>query len=259
MKVEEISSLVKNWLIEAGTSIQNSIHNPLEIETKTSRTDLVTNVDRRIEQFLVEKIKSYFPFDQVIGEEGFGDDVLSTAGNIWVIDPIDGTLNFVKQQENFCIMLAYYQDGIGKLGFIYDVMKDSLYWGGLDIGVFCNNQALPQIKNQSLEEGLVGMNSYMFQTNQQNGQEIIRLSSGVRMLGCAGVEFIQILLGKQVAYLSNIAPWDYAAGSILVHSLGGIVTNLDGTPLDILNIKRVPVVCATRSAYEQIITCANKR
>ncbi|MFC0234648.1 inositol monophosphatase family protein [Vagococcus entomophilus] len=258
MKVEEISSLVKSWLIEAGTRVQNSIHHPLVIETKTSRTDLVTNVDRKVEQFLVEKIKAYFPSDQVIGEEGFGDNVMSAKGNIWVIDPIDGTLNFVKQQENFCIMLAYYQDGVGKLGFIYDVMKNSLYWGGAEIGVFCNDQALPKIKNQSLEDGLVGMNSYMFQTNQQNGQEIIRQSSGVRMLGCAGIEFIQILLGKQVAYLSSIAPWDYAAGSVLVCTLGGIVSNLDGTPLNILNTKRVPVVCATKRAHEQIIEYANK-
>ena len=80
---------------------------------------------------------------------------------MWIIDPIDGTMNFVMERENFCIMLAVYEDGIGKLGFIYDVMREELYWGGKGLGVYRNNQLLKAPTMKALADGLWGMNAYM--------------------------------------------------------------------------------------------------
>lgn len=241
---------VKNWLLEAGEVIKARLQNPLIVETKSSRTDLVTNVDKETETFIVSKIRQAYPTDQILGEEGLGDVVTSTAGRLWIIDPIDGTLNFVKQHENFCIMVAFFEEGIGKLGFIYDVMRSEFYWGGKDLGVYQGTSKLPAIPDVALADGLVGMNAYMYRANQCKGQEIANASSGVRMIGCAGIEFIQLLRGNQVAYLSYLAPWDYAAGIVLAQELGLISSQLSGAPLSLL--KKELFVCATPATYANI-------
>lgn len=91
--------LVNDWIMEAGQKIRHSFGEPLKVDTKTSRNDLVTNVDKEIEQFFIAKIREQFPTHKIMGEEGFGDELTSMDGYVWLIDPIDGTLNFVKRQE----------------------------------------------------------------------------------------------------------------------------------------------------------------
>ena len=108
---------------------RHSFGEPLKVDTKTSRNDLVTNVDKEIEQFFIAKIREQFPTHKIMGEEGFGDELTSMDGYVWLIDPIDGTLNFVKRQEDFGIMIALYKDGVGLLGYIYDVMRDRFVYG----------------------------------------------------------------------------------------------------------------------------------
>ncbi len=120
---------------------------------KSSRKDLVTNVDKENEKFLITKIKNYAPDSHVLGEEGFGDQINREKGWIWIVDPIDGTMNFVKQQDHFAIMVALYIDGQGVLGYIYDVMNDELYSGGPNLGVFKNDVQLDQPANTALADG----------------------------------------------------------------------------------------------------------
>ena len=79
----------------------------LIIETKSNATDLVTNMDREIEQFLIGKIKETFPNHNILGEEGYGDEITSSDGVVWLIDPIDGTMNFVHQKEILRFQLGF--------------------------------------------------------------------------------------------------------------------------------------------------------
>ena len=79
----------------------------LIIETKSNAADLVTNMDREIEQFLIGKIKETFPHHHILGEEGYGDEVTSSDGVVWLIDPIDGTMNFVHQKEILRFQLEF--------------------------------------------------------------------------------------------------------------------------------------------------------
>lgn len=79
----------------------------LIIETKSNAADLVTNMDREIEQFLIGKIKETFPNHNILGEEGYGDEITSSDGVVWLIDPIDGTMNFVHQKEILRFQLGF--------------------------------------------------------------------------------------------------------------------------------------------------------
>lgn len=124
---KDIDAHAKQWIRDAGEHLMASMKKALIIETKSNAADLVTNMDREIEQFLIGKIKETFPHHNILGEEGYGDEVTSSDGVVWLIDPIDGTMNFVHQKRNFAISIGIYENGIGKIGLIYDPVHDELY------------------------------------------------------------------------------------------------------------------------------------
>lgn len=241
---------IKEWLKEAAGYIQVSLTNQLTVSQKSGRTDLVTNIDEETQAFFIKKINKHYPDDRILAEEKEFNTIDSLSGRVWIIDPIDGTMNFVMEQENFCIMLAVFEEGIGQLGFIYDVMRDELYWGGKDFGVFLNDQKMSTPKNLSLSEGLLGMNAYMYGENIYSAKEIGRASMGIRISGCAGVELIAMLKGNHIGYISNLSPWDYAAGLVLLEEFGFKYSNIKGTKLSFS--KREYFLAATPKAYEDI-------
>src|SRR5699024_7197624 len=138
---EQRDALIKEWLKEATKKIKESLKHDLEVEVKSSPNDLVTQMDRKIEKELVEKIKQHFQKD-------------FEQKTVWFLDPIDGTLNFVLQNENYAVMLAVYEKGVGKQAYIYDVTHNKLYWGIKNKGVYCNEQRLPKMEDLPLAKGL---------------------------------------------------------------------------------------------------------
>lgn len=104
---KDIDAHAKQWIRDAGERLMASMKKALIIETKSNAADLVTNMDREIEQFLIGKIKETFPHHHILGEEGYGDEVTSSDGVVWLIDPIDGTMNFVHQKEILQFQLEF--------------------------------------------------------------------------------------------------------------------------------------------------------
>ena len=127
---QQVARDVSALLREGRRQVIAKMAGPMTVDEKTGRKDLVTNIDKSNEQFLIAGIRNMDPTAKVLGEEGFGDTLTSLDGRVWIVDPIDGTMNFVKQHDNFAMMIGIYQDGEGQLGFIYDVMNDVLYAGG---------------------------------------------------------------------------------------------------------------------------------
>src|SRR5690554_2319826 len=112
-EIKELLEKAKEWTLEAGERIRETIDEPRTVQTKMDYKDLVTEVDQETEQFFIERIKKHYPDHQVLGEEGFGDEVTSLNGWVWMVDPIDGTMNFVHQKRNFAISIGIYKDGVG--------------------------------------------------------------------------------------------------------------------------------------------------
>jgi len=251
--VEERHELILKWIKEASDDIDEGLKNDLKVEQKTGRNDLVTNLDRKIEKKLSEKIREKFPNDSIISEEGYGDELDSLKGNVWFIDPIDGTLNFVMQQKNYAIMVAVYEDGVGKQGYIYNVVEDKMYHAIKDQGAYFNNEKLPQVVNKRLDEGMLACNSLLL-TKQLTSktEEIIDSSLGVRMIGSAGLETIEVATNSVVAFIgTRLKPWDIAAGKIIVEELGGKVSQLNGNDVNLL--ENNPAVFASPNAQSEII------
>lgn len=243
---------IKNWIQEAAEIIKKEIaKNDMTVDTKEDRKDLVTNVDKQVQDFLIEQMHDFDPEAKILGEENGRDQLTDFSGRVFIIDPIDGTLNFVLEQENFCIMIAVYEEDKGKLGFIYNVMEDTLLWGGPEVGVFINEENLPVPADLNLAEGLVGMNSSMYRKNSYNAQLMAERSMGVRMSGCAGLELISLIRGKRNAYVSSLAPWDYAAGSVMLDALNMKFSNIEGGPLKFNGRERF--IAATPTAYKEMM------
>lgn len=234
MNNEKIAELVAAWVYEVADHIRSQLHQPLTVETKENRTDLVTNLDKEIEAYFRKKIKSHFPDEKVIGEEGLSDDVTDLAGPVWIIDPIDGTINFVLQRNNFVIMLARYVDGIGQFGIIYNVMTDEYMSAILGQGIRLNGQDFtPPFQDAELHEGLIAVNTVIALKNKFNSQTLIEASMGLRMYGSAGLETLAVVKGELVAYISpRLAPWDIAAGAVIAKEAGLKYTCLDGSDFD---------------------------
>lgn len=248
--MEPIFSEIKQWLTEAGEIIKQTSRETVQVSEKTNRKDLVTNIDQQIQRFLIEKIHVFDPEAKILAEEDGLNELTDFSGTVFIIDPIDGTLNFVMEGENFCIMLAVYEDGEGKAGFIYDVMRGELYWGGPSVGVFKNETELSAPENKSLNEGLLGINGYLYGHDRYNIRNIGDTSIGIRITGCAGLEMIAMLKGNHVGYISNLSPWDYAAGCILLDNFGMRHSGFSGEELRFSG--REYFLAGTPNAYEEM-------
>lgn len=248
MEWQVIDEKVKQWMFKAREMIISSFNTKLDINTKSNRNDLVTNMDKQIEKFYIDNIRKSFPNAKIMGEESEKDALRDSDGLFFVIDPIDGTMNFVKQKDNFASMIAVYQNQQPILGYILDVQNNELYWGGKSIGVYRNFTRLDKPQNLDLADGLLGMGLPLLLDDKF--QQVARATSGVRMYGSAGIEFINVLTGKTLGYVSRLHAWDYAAGKILAEELGLVVEAIDGTDIDVLSSKVVLV--STKNASQKI-------
>lgn len=252
MAESQLVTEIKGWMYEAAKTIRENLEEELTINRKSGRTDLVTNMDEQTQEFLMGKIQTNYPEDKILGEEKGFTTVDSFEGRVWIIDPIDGTMNFVMEKENFCIMLAVYEDGVGQLGFIYDVMREEFYWGGKGLGVFLNEIQVTPPEMKVLSEGLLGMNAYMYGENIHHAREIGHDSMGIRVSGCAGLEIIAMLKGNHHGYVSNLSPWDYAAGLVLLEEFGFKYSNITGEALAFDG--REYFLAGTPAVYDEILT-----
>ncbi|EUJ22673.1 inositol monophosphatase [Listeria grandensis FSL F6-0971] len=233
MVLEKIDQLAREWLEEAGNRIFMALEQVnIEVEAKADRNDLVTNMDRATERYFAEKIATHFPEHRLLGEEGYGEEITSLEGVVWVLDPIDGTVNFVEQKRNFAISLGIYQEGIGELGYIYDVVGGEFYFAKRGEGAFVNDEPIPMLaKENKLENALVIINTAAMHKFPQT-LAAIKAARGLRLYGAATLEYMAVATGRADAYISaNLSPWDIGAGKIIAEEVGAIVTRVDGSEM----------------------------
>ncbi|WP_416826988.1 inositol monophosphatase family protein [Ectobacillus polymachus] len=251
-----IAANTERWIREAGQILRDSLETTLTIETKTSASDLVTNMDRHIEQFFISRIHDTYPLHKIVGEEGYGDEIASAEGTIWLIDPIDGTMNFVHQKRNFAISIGIYHDGVGKIGYIYDPIHDELYYAMEGKGAYCNGVPIPKLQAGTIEKGMIGVNAtWLLENNFLDYKKIAALTRrarGTRSYGCAALEIVYVATGKLDAYITpRLSPWDYGGGAILISEVGGYITTFQQAPVSL--IEKGSVIVARPGVYEELL------
>ncbi|WP_096435582.1 inositol monophosphatase family protein [Alteribacter populi] len=241
----------KQWTKEAGESIRKSMGDTFEVHTKAHQHDLVTDVDRQTEAFYKDKIRESYPNHRIMGEEGLGDDVKDLVGTVWIIDPIDGTVNFVHQQCYFAISLGIFHEGIGMVGIVYDVMADEMFTAVKGQGAFLNEEALPVLPKVSLEESILSFN-VGWVLKDRRLETLVEKSRAVRSYGAAALEIAYVACGRLDAYISfNLAPWDIAGGSVILQEVQGQATNYKGKELTFLG--KDTLLAANPHIYKEVI------
>lgn len=239
VNIHKLDKYAKSLIKEAAGRIKSSFTTELLIETKSEANDLVTNIDKETEQFFIHNIKRDFPNHCILGEEGFGDNIQDLNGYVWILDPIDGTMNFIHQKKNFAISLGIYKDGVGILGYIYNVMDDDLMSASLGDGAYFNDVRIPKVEQTYIEQSIIGINASWVVPNKYLEHEgIIKLMQnvrGTRSYGSAALEIGYVVTGKLDAYMSTrLSPWDIAGGMVIAKEVGAIVTNLANEPINLL-------------------------
>lgn len=255
---EILFNRIRAWVLDAGAIIREKIHDPRTISTKSNPKDLVTEMDRAVEFFFAKKIKTFYRDHLLLGEEGFGDSDINHTDTVWIIDPIDGTMNFVHQKQNFAISIGIYHQGVGEIGIIYDVMNNNLYSALRGNGAFKNDRKLPPLYHTklTLNESIVCFshrwlmkNKYIDETVMQ---QLVHDVRGVRSYGSAALDFARVAEGALDAYITmQLEPWDIAAGKIIVEEVGGIFTDIRGKQIGIL--ERSSVVSAHPDIHEKLV------
>lgn len=221
--------MIHQLLLETCDLIIEKMNEEVFVSEKTSKKDLVTNVDKEIEAFLTSKLKEIYPDAKFLGEETDQDIDLMT-GSIWIIDPIDGTNNFVRQRKNFGILLAHYVDGVGIEGFMVDVIQRDIYHAIKGQGVTLNKEKFSAHYENNYDNSLLAF-SADFLLRLPDPRAIIKSTCGLRYLGSCCIEGINVINGAIGAYGIRISsPWDIAPMLIFAEELGLVCLNLDKTP-----------------------------
>lgn len=236
-----ITEFAKQLAIDAGALIQQQSHRNFNVEEKTSKYDLVTEVDKMCEDFIKEKIAQAYPSHQVIGEESIEElDNLSLLENsdqyLWIIDPIDGTTNFVHGLPGYTVSIALMYQKEFVLGVVYEPHLQELFWAEKGKGAYCHNKQLTVTETDDIEKSLLstGFPSDIEHARKKVIEGINQIglrSNNIRSFGSAALHLAYVGAGRLEGYWEyGLNIWDVAAGYLIVKEAGGKVTDISGEP-----------------------------
>jgi myo-inositol-1(or 4)-monophosphatase len=196
--------------------------------------DLVTDIDRRSEAFLLGEIQRRFPGHQVIAEESGG--LSGQECCMWYIDPLDGTVNYAHGVPIFSVSIAYSEGGKVLLGVVYDPMHDEYFGAARGKGAWLNGQPIHASETGELDQSLLVTGfPYDIRTNPENNLDhydhFSLISQGVRRLGSAALDLCYVACGRFDGFWElRLSPWDVAAGGLIALEARALVTDLQGAP-----------------------------
>ena len=181
---------LNNAVLEAAKTIKD-MRDDFTIDSKDAVVDLVTNADLKAEEILIEAITKYFPEDGVISEES--DEVISSNGRSWLIDPLDGTVNYANNIPQVAITLTLLINKVPVQTYVYDIFQDDLYEGYVDKGAYKNSQKLQVTKETSIQKAIVatGFPYDRLEFGEQYLQtflSILKMTGGVGRFGSAALD-----------------------------------------------------------------------
>ena len=180
-------------------------------------SDFVSNADLKAEKIIIEELKKARPYYSIISEEE-GSEINKDKNNTWIIDPIDGTTNFLHGVPHFAISIALKSENEIVSGLIYDPIKDEMFYAEKENGAFFNNQRIRVSKKKEL-------NSCLFATGGATKEKI---DLPLRNSGSAALDIAYVAAGRYDGYFQNdLNLWDIAAGIILVKEAGGMINEID--------------------------------
>ena len=204
---------------------------------KTSAADLVTEYDLAVENFLKEKLPPLVPGSIFFGEEE-AENADPSRGWAFIVDPIDGTTNFVRGLRQSAISVALAHDGVVEYGVVCDPYKDEMFSARRGGGAFLNGQPI-HVSARPIEQGIFGMGTAIYrreylEPTMRVTEQLFRRSCDFRRLGSAALDLCNVACGRTDLFFEySLCPWDHAAGQLMITEAGGFICTLEGGPMSL--------------------------
>ena len=218
--------------------------------------DYVSEVDRAAEQAIIDTLLEAYPSHGILAEESGRERGRATSEYTWIIDPLDGTTNFLHGLPVYAVSIALAHRGVVQQGVVYDPTRNDLYYASRGRGAFCNDRRLRVSKRTRLADALVGTGFPFrrgdnFKRYLQMFEAVMQSCAGVRRPGAAALDLCYVAAGYYDGFFENgLAPWDIAAGSLMITEAGGLIGNYTGEA-DFLYQREV--VAGTPKVYGQLV------
>ena len=228
----ELLQLATDIARQAGSLlIGGLLRSDLAMEVKSSPTDLVTEMDTAAEELIVGRLQQARPTDAIVGEEG--TDHPGSSGVRWIIDPIDGTTNYVYGHPGFAVSIAAEVDGETLVGVVHNPLHEETFTAVRNRGAHRNGDPIATSTCTDMSQALVAT-GFSYDPERRHRQAgvlaaVIASIRDLRRMGAASTDLCSVACGRVDAYYERgLKPWDYAAGALIATEAGAMVTDLDG-------------------------------
>ncbi len=218
------------------------------------QNDYVTEVDQRSEKMIVEKILHHFPDHQILAEES-AQYQFNPKKPLWIIDPLDGTTNFIHQLPIFAVSIGFFDQGRPELGVVFDPHRNELFSAVRGKGAYLNGKKIHVSKSKQLKDTLLAT-GFPFKVEDilEDYIKIFRKlcmnSRGIRRGGSSAIDLAYVACGRFDGFWEfGLQPWDVAAGRLLVQEAGGRVTHFSGKELE---LKPQNVLAGNPAIYQKL-------
>lgn len=249
--IKKITEIVK----EAGKIILSAHNQENAVTAKEGKKNFVTKYDVAVQEFLFKELGKAFPDAQFIGEEGEND--FSTNGLRFIIDPIDGTTNFMQDYRCSCISVALCNGNDVVAGVVYNPYTNEIFSAEKGKGAYLNGDRI-SVSERPLSDGLAlfGTSPYHPENTDETFsllRKVFDFSRDIRRSGSAAYDICMIACGRcEVFFEKGLQPWDIAAGTLILKEAGGIALNYQGEDINFSTPN--DVVFANPKAYKEFIT-----
>ena len=239
----------------AGSVINRASLDGAGLEVRSKRqNDFVTRVDHAAEEAILDVVRKAYPDHAILAEESGA--VAGTAEYEWVIDPLDGTTNFIHGLPQYCVSIGIRHRGALAHGVVYDSNRNELFTASKGRGAFLNDRRIRVSKCLRLGDALVGTGfpfRELTRIDRYTGQmkNMMEKSAGVRRAGAAALDLAYVACGRLDAFWEmGLSPWDMAAGALLIQEAGGLVGDLKG---DDGYLESGELACATPKVFPGLL------
>lgn len=228
-----IINIASKAAYSAASIIQNAMRNKanFNIQKKDGINNFVTDIDKKSEQIIIDTIKKAYPDHNILSEEIGNID--NNSEYTWIIDPLDGTTNFIHGHPDYSISIALRHNDRITHGVVFDLNRNDLYHAELGMGSFLNNKRIRVSKVNYLSDSLIGTGFPTYDVTILNDyipifRDLLLNSSGLRRSGSAAIDLAYVAAGQLDGFWEfSLKPWDVAAGSILIKEAGGMLSDFN--------------------------------
>lgn len=234
-ETNQVHELALRLAREAGAIQRDRYETDFQVESKSAKIDLVTEVDRLCEELIVTAISDQRPGDAILAEEGGGSDHPGAEWR-WVIDPLDGTTNYAHGFPRFCVSIGVERNDVREVGVVYDPLLDELYHAVRGQGAWLGERAL-RVSDETRMDHALAATGFAYdihrteEDNLVNFGRMLKAARAVRRDGSAALDLCYVAAGRLDAYWEfRLHAWDVAAGLLIVQEAGGTISDVNGQP-----------------------------